>query len=110
MIAQRALHITMNDQMCSDLESVVSTWLRPIVKAARIAEHTIKRSTFHADLNPIGKWTAGLSWGLGNRRPVPCTRWPRAVNEATNTAGRKMDMWCNEGEQFGSAFNLTAQR
>jgi hypothetical protein len=83
MIAQRALHITMNDQMCSDLESVVSTWLRPIVKAARIAEHTIKRSTFHADLNPIGKWTAGLSWGLGNRRPVPCTRWPRAVNEAT---------------------------
>ena len=49
---------------------------------------------------------------LSGRRPVPCKGgWrPRREAKAADIAGHEISMWRNEGRQFGTRFNLSAQR
>jgi hypothetical protein len=64
-----------------------------------------------AFLTPVGAEAAcsgGNCFWTGG--PCPAVGTAVRVRVGPQPAGREMNMWRNEGEQFGSAFNLTAQR
>ena len=48
-------------------------------------------------------------WGERDRRPSPALASGPALSNGAALTGREMNMWRNEGWQFETSFNLTAQ-